>query len=293
VSVDEIVMEMGGVVTRAALLAVTDRAEVDRALADGRLVVLARGRYALPVVDAGRAAAHRLSGVVGLASAALHHGWAVKDPEAAPHVILPRHRKVRAGQTAAVNAHFIDLLPDEVVDGVTTREVTLTHCLRLLPFDEALTVADSAARDDELAMLRRVAAGVRGPGARQVRRVAGLARPGAANAFESVLRAIALTVPGLDVEPQILIRTVDPWARPDLVDVALRLVLEADSFGWHGDRAALRRDARRYDLLVADGWVVLRFAWEDVMFDPDFVRSVLERVVARLAQRQSMAAGAA
>jgi hypothetical protein len=37
---------------------------------------------------------------------------------------------------------------------------------------------------------------------------------------------------------------------------------------------------RRYTLLVADGWQVLRFTWEDVMFRPDWVRQVLRRVVA-------------
>ena len=63
--------------------------------------------------------------------------------------------------------------------------------------------------------------------------------------------------------------------RPDLVDEDLRIVLEADSFEWHGKRASLRRDCRRYNLLVVDGWLVLRFAWEDVMHDQEFVRAVL------------------
>ena len=69
--------------------------------------------------------------------------------------------------------------------------------------------------------------------------------------------------------------------RADLVDRRLRIVIEADSFEWHGDRTALRRDARRYDLLVANGWTVLRFSWEDVMHDPDFVRAVLQATVVR------------
>ena len=90
---------------------------------------------------------------------------------------------------------------------------------------------------------------------------------------------IALTVPGLRVEPQRLITSVNPWVRPDLVDEDLRIVIEADSFAWHGDRAALRRDARRYDQLVVDGWIVLRFSWEDVMFDPEWVRSVMVAAV--------------
>ena len=94
-----------------------------------------------------------------------------------------------------------------------------------------------------------------------------------------MLRATALDVPGLDVEPQVPIwGDLGLTVRPDLVDRRLRIVLEADSFEWHGDRAALRRDARRYDLLVANGWVVLRFAWEDVMFHPDYVRECLEAV---------------
>ncbi len=32
-------------------------------------------------------------------------------------------------------------------------------------------------------------------------------------------------------------------------------------------------------MLVADGWIVLRFAWEDVMYDPEYVREVLRNVV--------------
>jgi very-short-patch-repair endonuclease len=64
------------------------------------------------------------------------------------------------------------------------------------------------------------------------------------------------------------------------VDRRLHLVNEADSFEWHGSRQALKKDARRYNLLVINGWLVLRFTWEDVMFDPGYVRDVLVRMVA-------------
>ncbi len=50
----------------------------------------------------------------------------------------------------------------------------------------------------------------------------------------------------------------------------------------------MARDARRYNLLAADGWTVLRFAWEDVMLDRDYLHSVLvadARLVAGHAQR--------
>ncbi|MCW2843636.1 MAG: hypothetical protein JWN22_1552, partial [Nocardioides sp.] len=76
--------------------------------------------------------------------------------------------------------------------------------------------------------------------------------------------------------------------RPDLVDERLRIVVEADSFEWHGKRSALARDARRYNSLVAAGWLVLRFAWEDVIHDPDHVRRVLADVTG-LAERRTEA----
>ena len=156
-------------------------------------------------------------------------------------------------------------------------------CGRRLPFDEALAIADSALRDGfPRQSLLDLSAAARGPGSARLRRVAALADGRAANPFESVLRALSLEVPGLEVEPQVHIRgDLDLSARSDLVDRRLRVVLEADSFEWHGDRAALRRDARRYDRLVANGWLVLRFAWEDVMHDQDWVRAVMRATVVR------------
>jgi len=113
-----------------------------------------------------------------------------------------------------------------------------------------------------------------------MRRVAALASADKANPFESGLHAIAATVPGLTVRPQVAIRDPHFLGRPDLVDQRLQIVLEADSFEWHGGRSALSRDARRYDELVVRGWLVLRFAWEHVMDEQAWVRSILVAAVA-------------
>lgn len=102
------------------------------------------------------------------------------------------------------------------------------------------------------------------------------------------MRAIALEVGGLMVRPQVTIRTPDIVVRPDLVDDQLRIVLEADSFAWHGGRAQLSADARRYDLLVVSGWLVLRFSYEHVMLQPQFVRRVLEAAVAPAARMKQV-----
>lgn len=240
-----------------------------------------RGRYVTRGTDGAVRTAHALSGVLHLTSAAMHHGWEVKLVPEQPVVAVPRNRKVTTARRAGADVRWVDLAPEDVADGIVTdEETTLRHCFTRLPRDEALAIADSALRHGvPPATLRRAASSAQGPGARQARWVAAHADGAAANPFESCLRDIALDVPGLDVRPQVTLRGRGT-VRPDLVDVDLGLVLEADSFAWHGDRAALRRDARRYDLLVVDGWLVLRFAWEDVMHDRAWVRAVLVAAVA-------------
>ena len=50
-SVVESLERLGGIAARATLIAASDRVRVDRAVDAGDIVVLARGRYALPEVD--------------------------------------------------------------------------------------------------------------------------------------------------------------------------------------------------------------------------------------------------
>jgi very-short-patch-repair endonuclease/predicted transcriptional regulator of viral defense system len=55
----------------------------------------------------------------------------------------------------------------------------------------------------------------------------------------------------------------------------LRLIVETDGHGSHGDRRAFEEDRRRDQLLVAAGWRVVRFTWHQVFDDPASVVAVL------------------
>jgi len=164
---------------------------------------------------------------------------------------------------------------------VTSPVQTVLDCARWLSFDAALAVADSALRHRSVtrAELVKTHDSFRGHSRQHVLRVIEAADARAANPFESVLRAIGLDVPGLQLVPQVEIRTPGRrLVRPDLVDARLKIAVEADSFEHHGSRKALVLDCVRYDNLVADGWTVLRFAWEHVMHRPAWVRSTLVSV---------------
>ncbi|TIC84480.1 DUF559 domain-containing protein [Nocardioides sp. GY 10127] len=278
--VTEELERLGGVAPWARLVALVGRAEAERARDAGDVVRVARGRYALPGAGAARVEAMRLTGAASHLSAALLHGWEVHRPQPTPVVTVERHRSLRGLDRRGTQVRWAPLSPRELADGLTSPERTLLDCLRTLPFDEALCVADSALRAG-LAPERLTAgaAAARGPGSAAARRVAAAADARAANPFESTLRALVLDVPGLTVVPQVPICAPRWLGRPDLVDARLRMVLEADSFAFHGDRAALARDARRYNDLVVHGWLVLRFSWEEVMLHPARVTDVVRRAV--------------
>lgn len=277
---------LGGVATRDMLVRLTSRTALDSALATGELVKVNRGRYAVPGVHEGTELALTVTGHVCLASAALAHGWKVKVVPDRPQIAVPKDRRIDESVRARMSVTWTDLHDSQVEGLATDAATTLAMCGRRLPFDEALAIADSALRDGfPIARLHALAKAARGPGSARLRRVAAHADGRSDNPFESVLRAIAIEVPGLEVEPQVRITgDLGLRARVDLADRRLGIVIEAESFEWHGDRAALRRDSRRYDLLVADGSVVLRFSWEDVMHDQDFVRAVLQGTVVRTEQ---------
>lgn len=232
-------------------------------------------------VEAAVAAAGELRGVVSGLSAALVWGWSVKHVPTVAEITVPANRHWHRRCHPGVKLRRLDLHPGDVDGFVTTQLRTVLDCARKLPFDEALSVADSALHhglDPE--ELTRAAARTLGRGAANIRRIADLANGAADNAFESCLRAIAIQVPGLSVSPQISIRVPTFLGRPDLVDEHLRIIIEADSFEFHGTRQALMADAQRYNRFVANGWIVLRFTWEDVMHHPDLVYEVLVDVVA-------------
>jgi very-short-patch-repair endonuclease len=206
----------------------------------------------------------------------------VAHPPDPPHVTVSPRRNLSAPRRDGVQVHWRRLDDTDVIeDWVTSPVRTVIDCCLDLPFAEALAVFDSSwraglkPRDVQLAARRLPL--------RQRNRVWAVARatdPRAANPFESVLRAIAMTVRGLSAEPQVVVQDRQFYARVDLADEDLKIVIEADSFEFHSSSKDLDRDTRRYNALTVRGWLVLRFTWKQVMFEPGMVRETLRAAVA-------------
>ena len=272
---------LGGVGDRATLLRVCTRTALGRAVRQGEVRRVGKGRYALPTADQGLIAAARLNGAASHLNAAAAHGWEIARLPDMPMVVVPRNRKVELTRRNGVDLRWRPLAGSELRDRVTDQLRTVLDCARDLSFADALAVADSALRHGDLDQDRMVDEVMSMPprGRDAMLKVVTHASPLAANPFESVLRAIALDVPGLEVAPQVWIEDRGFRGRPDVVVVRRKLVLEADSHTFHTSRKAFAKDCDRYNALVIRGWTVLRFSWEQVMFEPDRVRDVLIAIV--------------
>jgi very-short-patch-repair endonuclease len=280
-----VLRHLGGSARRADLLRQTTRRALDRAVREKQVERLARGRYALVGLPSATTTATELCGVLSHESAAKF--WlleTVAEPTSIHITVPPRsHRPVSKG----VTVHYAEVPRDEPA---TPPLRTVLDCARTLPFREGLAIADSALRRELLSKdeLLDAAQQLRSRGRRRALEVARHSCAAASNPFESALRAIVIEARLTGFVTQLTIEEDGLTFRVDLGDPERRLVAEADSFEFHGKRAALDRDCRRYDELISRGWLVLRFSWEQVMFDPEWVR---EKLIATCQLRTYRSAG--
>ena len=261
------------------LLAVVTAHAVRSALAAGAIRRVAKGVYALPEAPAALTAARSQGGVVSHLSAAQYWRMSVIVVPPLPHVTLPPRRARRQAGLPCV-LHWAEV---PAIDDVTTPVRTVLDCARTLPFNEALAVTDSALhlrlvdRDE----LDDAAARLMGPHRRRIRRVVELADQRAESVLESALRAILIEAGIEGFEPQVGVQNAAFSARLDLGHRRRRIGLEADGFQFHGSRTALVKDCRRQINLTLCGWLVLRFSWEDVMYDPEWVTEAVQAAYRR------------
>ena len=57
-----------------------------------------------------------------------------------------------------------------------------------------------------------------------------------------------------------------------------RLIVEADGRRWHTARQAMADDRRRDRIAAANGWVVIRVTWDDVVTRPAAIVGEIRRI---------------
>ncbi len=267
--------DRGGVARWSELKADLTRDQLEVALTSGRVSRIRRNLYVLADMREVRRLAITAGGAASHLTAAQHWGWKVKDPPRRPCITVARGSRKPTGD---LELHWQDLTPRETAGHVTRRIPTVIACARAYDGATALCVADSALREGQVSRQQLLAAARSSPrtGRAKAIRIAQLADGRAANPFESVLRWVCSSVDGLCAVPQ---GEVEGVGRVDLFDARLGIVIEAESFEFHGSLEAFRRDVHRYTACARRGLVLVRFTWHEVMHDPDYVQAALADIV--------------
>jgi very-short-patch-repair endonuclease len=264
---------------------------VRRLLRDGRWVVVLGSVYAesgTAITEASLAWAGRLAAG---GDAVVSHGtaarlWGLRTPtEADVHVTVPRPCRLRI---AGLRTHRLELAEDDldVVAGVlcTNLVKTVVECLMWLPEEYGRAMLLDAVQRGVVSwtdldrLLRRSG---RRHGSPRARAVLTDLEHGAHSEAEvlahRILRAAGLAgweanVPVYDALG--LVGVVDLLFRRE------RLVIEIDGRAYHSSPDAFQRDRTRQNRLVAAGYVVLRFTWEDLVERPGYVVSAIIGAIA-------------
>jgi len=283
-TVVEILARLGGCATAAELARVAPFTALKAAVQRGEVERLARGIYGLPSLGPDRLAAVAYDGVVSYTSAAIAWGLPVLVRPEKPHVTVPAQRRPRPERPAEL--HWSAVSPPERAARLTSLLRTVLDCARILPFGEALAIADAALATGRLTKDELVAAGtaMRGPGRPNAVRVAAQATGNSESFLESMLRSLLIDEGIEGFEPQVVVDMGGIRARVDLGHRQARIVLEAEGYEFHGSPGAFAADCRRYDDLVTAGWLVLRFTYQQVIGDPSWVVETVRSAVAQRLQ---------
>jgi very-short-patch-repair endonuclease len=283
----------GGIAERRRLLAlgVGDRM-LRRRVASGLLVPVNRHVVALPGVPLDlrtRTVAAALARPAALPtgpSAAVLLGpgpWQRIDLGHEPWLIGPRDRRLAARFVTHPGARAVragGVLVAHPADAVI-------DLLRLLPPAAALDVGQQAlsrqtVRLDWLVAEHARLSGLRG-GA-QLRRMIRLLAEGSRSEAE---RRLAVVVREAGLSGWVANLPVSAGGRAYVLDMAFeaqRVEVAVDGRAFHTDARSFQNDRTRQNDLVAAGWTVLRFTWEDIVDRPaDVVRRIREILAQRAA----------
>jgi very-short-patch-repair endonuclease len=78
----------------------------------------------------------------------------------------------------------------------------------------------------------------------------------------------------------------------DLGHRQAQVALEAEGYEFHGSSSAFAADCQRYDELVAAGWLVLRFTYQQIVFEPAWVVDMVREALSRPTGHSAQMAGA-
>lgn len=276
----DVLDELGGVGKRSQLSAsAAARRDLERSLETGEILDVGGGWLARPGTSPAVISARRLGGTITCESAAPFYGLPTLRPGRATHVALPRSRGTSRRPRSLMLETVIHresswTAPVEAGVPLAPLDEVLARTLRCLQPRQAVVMVD-AALNRGLLSLDALRGLVTGPRSLPARVALEQCDSGSRSVIETLAR-LTLKAAGFTVRAAVSIPRVGE------VDLLIEecVVVECDGFAYHSGRDEYREDRRRDRELAAQGYVVLRFTYEEIMSDPLGVIAAVRRAVA-------------
>ena len=288
-----------GVVAHADLLSDgVSQSEIKLRIRRKRLIPLWRGVYLVghgdPPPFAREYAALRFAGPTSTLSdrpAAAMYGLLPAQVDPTIHLSLSEKRASPPG----LKLHTRDLHPSEIttIHGdlrITTPERTILDIAPTLDDDQLERVIAHAIRNritTERKLQKQLA---RRKGARGAKRILHLLDGGPAWTASEAERHFLRMLREAELDDGATLNQRIGRRMPDVLWRAQRVIVEIDSWRWHGNRAAFESDTDRHTRWTAQGWTVLRFTPRQLREQPLLV---IARLASALARNEPALAGKA
>lgn len=70
----------------------------------------------------------------------------------------------------------------------------------------------------------------------------------------------------------------------DVMFAEQKVIVEIDGMAFHSDAEAFQHDRTRQNVLVANGWTILRFTWSDLTERPQQVVAQIRAMISRVSR---------
>ncbi|GGF24006.1 type IV toxin-antitoxin system AbiEi family antitoxin domain-containing protein [Williamsia phyllosphaerae] len=198
-----------------------------------------------------------------------------------PTVVTVTARRGRhGGAVTAVTVVHRDL---DVVDVVERSDLLMTGVPLTVLDTAAVTgmgVLDSALLRGRVSLEQLLAAHARYPGRRGSKVTGDMLRRAHSGARSEAERLLVGLLRRAAIGGWVANREVCGFP-VDIVFDTDRVLVEIDGMAFHSDALAFQHDRTRQNILVANGWTILRFTWADLTQRPQYVVSQIRSALAR------------
>lgn len=261
-------MKFAGSVARTGTLLQAGFSErsIRNLLTSGEILRLRHGVVALPGAAPDLVAAVLANGLLSCVSAAGHHRiWRLHEP-------AQLHLFCRHGSAFGVVVHRGSVVPPEFPRPVAGLTDTLLHALRCRPPMESVVMVESALLQGRttLEYLRGHLPGNRNGSARAALELV----DGSAGSAIEVVARLLFRSEGIFTQTQVDLPGIG------IVDFLLEgfLIVEIDG-GTHLEPAQVKKDRRRNNASTLTGYAVLRYGYQDVVFNPEKIVAEVRQVL--------------